>query len=178
MIKRRLKRLQKTTSQVYQKEIYSLAKSFSYAFRGIRFTIGHERNMRIHLSVAVLVLEFAWFYGLSGLSCALLLVMLALVISAELINTAIEALVNLQTQSYDPLAKVAKDVAAGAVLVLAAAAVGVAFFLFGDLERLRDTVLRIAGEPVFLAALALEIVLAVFFIFFWNRRKDLKRKRK
>ena len=92
--------------------------------------------------------------------------------------TAIEALVNLQTQSYDPLAKVAKDVAAGAVLVLAAAAVGVAFFLFGDLERLRDTVLRIAGEPVFLAALALELVLAVFFIFFWNRRKDLKRKRK
>lgn len=176
MIKRKLKRIQKTTSQVYQKEIYSLAKSFSYAFGGIRFTIGHERNMRIHLSVAVFVLEFAFLYGLSGLSWALLLMMLALVISAELVNTAIEALVNLQTQSYDPLAKVAKDVAAGAVLVLAAAAVGVAFFLFGDREKLVRAFLRIAEEPLFLAVLILEILLAVFFIFFWNRRKDLKRK--
>lgn len=154
----------------YHKEIYSLYKSFSYAFRGFKYAVDNERNMRIHLMVALFAIEFAQIYGLSSVEYIVLFLMFGLVITAEMINTAIEALVNLQTQSYDMLAKVAKDVAAGAVLVLAVTSVIVGGVLFLDFEKLQYSFHYIMGHPGLLVLFLVELVLAVLFVFRWNSR--------
>ncbi|MGI5959093.1 MAG: diacylglycerol kinase family protein [Massiliimalia sp.] len=156
----------------YKKEIDSLGRSFLYAIHGFLFAVNNERNMRIHLSAAVFVTEFALVYGLSGVKLAVLLVLFGLVISAEMVNTAVEALVNLQTGGYDHLARIAKDVAAGAVLVLAlvATAVGGIFFLHWD--RLIAVWEYLCARPWAFVVLAVEAAAALFFIFGWNRRNS------
>jgi diacylglycerol kinase (ATP) len=112
-------------------QVKSLAKSFKNAFNGITFCIKNERNMRIHLILTFYVLVFSPFYHFTQEQMLLLLLAIGLVLFAEAVNTAIEAIVNLETQSYDHLARIAKDVAAGAVLICAifAAVVGVILFL-------------------------------------------------
>ena len=97
-------------------------KSFKYALRGILYTIINERNMRVHLVVATYVLIFASFFSLSPQSLGILVLTISAVIALEMVNTAIERVCNIYTTSYHPMIKVAKDVAAGAVLV---AAIGV-----------------------------------------------------
>ncbi len=108
-----------------------LYKSFEYAFEGIITTMTHERNMQIHCTVAVLVIIFGIILKISLLEWAFCVLLFALVISLELVNTAIEAVVDLVTKEKQPLAKKAKDAAAGAVLVSAINAAiigGVIFF--------------------------------------------------
>lgn len=83
----------------------ALCKSFLYAFHGIRFCVKNERNMRIHLAVAVLVTAFSLVYGLTGTEYALLFLTMGAVLSAEAVNTAIEAVVNLESPSYNALAR-------------------------------------------------------------------------
>lgn len=106
-------------------------RGYKNAFSGIAYCIKNERHMRIHLTVAAYVLVFASFYHLSRAEYLLLLLAICLVISSEAMNTAVEHAVNLQTQSYDHLARIAKDVAAGAVLICAifAAVLGILLFL-------------------------------------------------
>lgn len=104
-------------------------KGFLYAFRGILYCINHERNMRIHTVAALYVLLFSPFFELSRGQYALLLLTMAGVMSAEAVNTSIEKLTDLCSPDYHPLARVAKDVAAGAVLVFAIFAVFVGICL-------------------------------------------------
>lgn len=155
----------------YKKEIYSLAKSFRFAFRGFCFAIDSERNMRIHLSVACFVMQFSFIYGLSSIEYVLLLLIFGLVISAEMINTVVEVLVDLETSSYHALARVAKDVAAGAVLVLAIMAMIIGIILFGDFNRLQECFWHCVEHPILFLLLAVEIIAAILFIFFWNHCK-------
>lgn len=159
-----------------QKDMSSLVRSFRFAIHGFRYAIDNERNMRIHLMVALFVLEFSFFYGIDRMQYALLFMMFGLVLTAEMLNTAIEALVNLETQSFTPLARVAKDVAAGAVFVLAIAAVAVAVLIFGEFPRLFAAAQQIAAHPWFLAGFLFEALLAYAFIFRWEKRKILIRK--
>lgn len=159
------------------KEIANLGKSFSFAIRGFRYAVDNERNMRIHLTVALFVLEFSFFYGVSRDHYAMLFLMFGLVLTAEMLNTAIEALVNLETQSFAPLARVAKDVAAGAVFVLAIASVIVAILIFGEISKLLAAVLLILDHPLLLIGFILEAVLAYLFIFRWEQRKMLLRRK-
>lgn len=173
---KRLRQRQKT--QKYKKEIYHLGKSFVYAFRGFKFAVDNERNMRIHLSVALFVLEFSFLYGVTSSQFMILLILFGLVISAEMINTAIEALVNLQTVSYDALARIAKDVAAGAVLVLAGVAAAAGCIMFFDLEKLGAVAMLLMAHPVLIVLLTAQLIVAVLFIFFWNSRRSLFHKRK
>ena len=100
----------------------ALGRSFLYAFRGIRFCIKNERNMRIHLAAAVFVTAFSLAYRLEPLGYAVLFLAMGAVISFEAVNTALEALVNLASPAYHNLARIAKDVAAGAVFIAALAA--------------------------------------------------------
>lgn len=93
--------------------------SFRFAFAGIITTLKTQRNMRFHIFAAVAVLAFSVFAGLTRTEWALIVFSIGLVVSAELMNTAVEAAVNLFTQNHHPLAKIAKDAAAGAVLVAA-----------------------------------------------------------
>lgn len=133
--------------------------------------------MRIHLSVIVFVLEFSLLYGLTKTEYIQLITLFGLVLAAEMINTAIEALVNLQTQSYQNLARIAKDVAAGAVLVLAVASV-VVVIIFFDIPKLQQSFLYMGEHPWIIAGFLVELALALLFIFRWNRRTLLKRKKK
>lgn len=89
-----------------------LYKSFGYAFQGIGNTIRSERNIKIHLTVMTLVIVFGIFLHLSVTEWFVCLILFGQVISLELVNTAIEAAVDLATKEKHPLAKKAKDAAA------------------------------------------------------------------
>lgn len=106
-------------------------KGFVYAGRGVWFCIRSERNFRIHLAVAAYVLGFAPAFSLSRAEWAALLLTIALVIMAEAVNTAVEQTVDLLSPGSHPMARTAKDAAAGAVLVCAVTSVCAGIVLFG-----------------------------------------------
>lgn len=91
--------------------------SFKYAFEGLIKAIKKERNIKIHLLAVVVVIIMGILYKISNLEWIVCIILFGLVISSELINTAIEQTVNLVTKDINPIAKYAKDVAAGAVLI-------------------------------------------------------------
>ena len=108
-----------------------LYKSFGYAFQGIFTCIRQERNMKIHCTVAVLVVIAGLILGISVTEWCICLGLFGMVMALELVNTAVEAVVDLVTEERHPLAKIAKDTAAGAVLIAAimAAIVGLIIFV-------------------------------------------------
>ena len=108
-----------------------ITKSFGYAFEGSFTCIRKERNMKIHCVMAVLVVAAGVILGLSPVEWCICLGLFGLVMALELVNTAVEAVVDLVTGEYHPLAKIAKDTAAGAVLIAAimAAAAGLIIFV-------------------------------------------------
>lgn len=107
-----------------------LWRSFGYAFGGIRTGIQKERNMKIHCTALVLVIIAGAVVKLTATEWCICIVLCALVISLELVNTAVEAVVDLVTEEKKPLAKIAKDTAAGAVLVAAIASVIAGLLIF------------------------------------------------
>ena len=113
-----------------------IRKTFGYAFEGILTGIRKERNMRIHTAAMILVVFFGTVLGLSATEWCICLVLFGLVMALELVNTAVEAVVDLVTEERKPLAKIAKDTAAGAVLIAAimAAVIGCIIFLPKILE--------------------------------------------
>lgn len=109
----------------------SMANSFKYAFEGIFTVIRHERNFKIHCVMAALVVIGGIVLKISLSEWMDCLILFGLVMSLEMVNTAIEAVVDLVTDEYKPLAKKAKDVAAGAVLaaaIVSAIIGGIIFF--------------------------------------------------
>jgi diacylglycerol kinase (ATP) len=137
----------------------SLLWSFDYAIRGFVYALRTQRNMRIHVVVAVAVLVAALALGVGGLELVALILAVGLVIGFELLNTAIETVVDLSTDGYDPLAAIAKDVAAGAVLISALTALGVGYIVFVDrLTPLAESGLELVhagSSTITLIALAL-----------------------
>jgi diacylglycerol kinase len=105
-------------------------RSFGFAFAGLGHAWRTQRHLRIHVGIGLLALVFAAVLGLSPAEWAVLLLTIAAVLVLELVNTVIEAVVDLASPGYHPLAKVAKDVAAGAVLVAAIGSVAVGAVLF------------------------------------------------
>ncbi|MDF1508317.1 diacylglycerol kinase family protein [Robertmurraya sp. DFI.2.37] len=105
-------------------------QSFSYAFEGIKHTIMTERNMRIHMWISILVIGTGFVLKITALEWLFVLIAVGGVISLELINTALERLVDLATGDYHPLAKQAKDVAAGAVMVYALLSIIIGLIIF------------------------------------------------
>ena len=108
-----------------------LIPSFDYAWQGIGHVVRTQRNMRIHLAIAVAVLALATILGLATVEWAILLLCMVAVLVAEMLNTVVESIVDLVTAQYHPLAKVAKDVAAGAVLVTAIGSAGIGLLVLG-----------------------------------------------
>lgn len=107
-----------------------LRHSFKYAFNGIKTCINNEQNMFIHFTVATIVVIGAILFKISVIEWMLCLVMIALVFAAELINTSIENLCDLVSQEENKFIKVAKDTAAGAVLVFAISAFLIGIMIF------------------------------------------------
>lgn len=107
-----------------------LYKSFGYAFEGIFAGIRGERNMKIHCFAAVCVVVAGVLFHISVTEWCICLVLFGLILSLELVNTAIEAVVDLVTGDKKPLAKLAKDTAAGAVLIAAVMAAMAGLLIF------------------------------------------------
>ena len=110
--------------------VSKLLRSFRFALEGLKYTLVSQRNMRVHFLVALVVLLISLYLPIEKMEMLLLFVTILLVLVAELFNTAIEAVVDLVTKEFHPLAKVAKDVAAGAVLLCAGLAVVVGINIF------------------------------------------------
>lgn len=155
--------------------VRSIAKSFGFAFRGLKFCILNERNMRIHIVVLLFVVYFAALFGLSCGEWAILCVTFAMVLVCEMINTAIEALVNLGAPAYDNIARVAKDVAAGAVLLTAFMAVIVGGILFIKPGKLCVLLERFTEQPVLVLPFLFLLLAGPFFIIFGSRLSKLKK---
>ena len=105
--------------------------SFGHAFRGVWAALRSEVHLQFHALATVVVIGLGFYYALTRLEWALVALAIAGVWAAELVNTAIEALTDLASPAYHPLAGKAKDVAAGAVLIAALGAVIVGALVFG-----------------------------------------------
>lgn len=104
---------------------------FGYAFSGLWYALRTQRNMRVHILLALLVIIAGILLHLSPLEFAIVFIAIMLVFAAEMFNTVFEICVDLSTPEYHPLAKIAKDVAAGAVLINALLAIIIGLFVFG-----------------------------------------------
>ena len=108
-----------------------LARSFHFAFAGLFFLFGTQRNARIELVIGLLACALGWWLRISRVEWAILVVMIAIVLILEGLNTALEAAVDLASPAIHPLAKAAKDVTAGMVLVAAVASIIVGLLILG-----------------------------------------------
>jgi diacylglycerol kinase (ATP) len=121
--------------------------SFKHALDGIVHAVKTQRHLRFHFIMVTLVILLAHILQVSRLEVMALLFAICLVLVSELFNTAVEAAVDLQTSSYHPLAKYAKDIAAGAVLITSLNAVAVGILVFLNEARLRKLLSLRAGSP-------------------------------
>jgi len=143
----------------------SILDSFNNATEGVIHALRTQRNLWIHFTIAAGVLVAAVAFGVSKIELMVLLVAITFVLVAELVNTAIEAAVDVASTSFDPMAKLAKDIAAGAVLIATLNAVAVGYLVFSGeaadrssefLDRLSD-----ARAELTLVALALTVILVI-----------------
>jgi len=139
--------------------------SLNYATEGIVHTLRTQRNMRIHLAAAAAVLVLALWVGVAKIELIVLLISITFVLTAEMVNTAVETAIDVSTTSFDPMAKLAKDVAAGAVLISTLNALAVGYLVFSNriadhstrlLERLRD-----APAQLTIVALAMTVIIVI-----------------
>jgi diacylglycerol kinase (ATP) len=156
----------------------SLIESFNVAFEGIIHVLRTQRNMRIHFAIAAAVLVAAIAVGVDRLELVALLLAITFVLIAEMINTALEAGIDVATTAFDPLAKLAKDIAAGAVLIATVNAVAIGYLVFSDrivnrssriIDRLRD-----APAELTLVALVLIIIAVVATKAYTGRGRPLR----
>ena len=143
----------------------SILDSFNFAFEGIIHVLRTQRNMRVHFAVAVLVLVAGLAMGVSKLELIALLLAITFVFITEMINSALEQAVDVATTSFDPLAKLAKDIAAGAVLIATINAIAIGYLVFSGQvadrsARLLDS-LRDAPAKLTLIALVLTTIVVI-----------------
>ncbi|QUH26900.1 diacylglycerol kinase [Serpentinicella alkaliphila] len=143
--------------------VRKLLDSFNYAFEGIIYALKTQRNMKIHFIVTVFVLVASLFFNFSKVEIILLLLTITLVLIAEMINTSIESTIDLITDQYNIFAKIAKNVAAGAVLIAALNAVVVAYLIF--FHRLNPythmVLTRVRQSPIHITFIAFLVVIFI-----------------
>ncbi|MBA2569022.1 MAG: diacylglycerol kinase [Actinobacteria bacterium] len=156
----------------------SIHESFNFAFEGIIHVLRTQRNMRLHFAIATAVLIAALWTGVDKIELIALLLAISFVLIAEMINTALEAGIDVATTSFDPLAKLAKDISAGAVLIATVNAVAIGYLVFSDqvvnrssriIERLRD-----APAELTLVALVLTIIVVIAIKAYTGRGTPLR----
>ena len=139
----------------------SVLQSLNYAFEGVIHVLRTQRNMRIHFAIAVVVMVTAVAFDVTKLELISLLLAIAFVLIAEMVNTAVEATIDVAAARFDPLAKLAKDIAAGAVLIAATVAVSVGYLVFVD--RLGQPsyrlITRVREAPINLTIIALILII-------------------
>jgi diacylglycerol kinase len=110
----------------------SLPRAFKNAFAGILYCVLRERNMKIHIIAACMAGSLAWWLQLNRYEIAILVLTVSSVLLAEMMNTVVEKVVDIVSPQTHPLAKIAKDVAAGAVLVAAIISLFIGYILFSE----------------------------------------------
>jgi len=138
----------------------TLLDSFNYAFEGIIHVLRTQRNLRIHFAIAIAVIAAAAALGVDRLELISLLLAIAFVLVAEMVNSAIEGAIDVSTTSFDPNAKLAKDIAAGAVLIstITALAVGYLIFAHAAAHRTAHFLDRVRDAPAEITLVALVLV--------------------
>ncbi|MDO4882158.1 MAG: diacylglycerol kinase family protein [Oscillospiraceae bacterium] len=139
-------------------------KSFGCAIKGFFGAVCSEGHLRFHLVAAVYVLVFSSFYNFSAAQWAVLIILIALVIAAELVNTAIENTCDAITEEQNANIGRAKDMAAGAVLVLSIAAAAIAVIFFWNLEVIKNIFAYFSQNIPMLILLIISAVVSVLFI--------------
>ena len=107
-----------------------LRSSFRYAFAGLWWALTTQRNMRVHVALGTAAFVLGLLLRLSTTELALVALTTTVVLAAEMLNTVVEAAVDLASPAYHPLAKVAKDVSAGAVLTTSLGAIAVGLLVY------------------------------------------------
>jgi diacylglycerol kinase (ATP) len=143
----------------------SIIESFNFAIEGVIHVLRTQRNMRIHFAVAIAVIVVSVAVGVSKMELIVLLLSIAFVLIAEMINTAIEGTIDAATTSFDPMAKLAKDIAAGAVLIASVNAVAVGYLVFAGkaADKTADVLDRVRNAPaeISLVALVLTVIIVI-----------------
>jgi len=141
----------------------SLIDSFNYAFEGIIHVLRTQRNLRLHFLAAVLVFGAAIAVGVTRLQLIALVLAIAFVLVAEMLNTAIEGVIDVSTTSFDPNAKLAKDIAAGAVLIASITAIAIGFLVFSSAvgQRATHVLDRVRDAPADITLVALVLVVLI-----------------
>jgi diacylglycerol kinase (ATP) len=141
----------------------SIFESFNYALEGIVHVLRTQRNMRIHFAAAVAVLVAALGVGVSKIELIALLIAISFVLIAEMLNSAVESAIDVATTSFDPMAKLAKDIAAGAVLIASVNALAIGYLVFS--RKLADPsshlIDRIRDLPVNITVIALVLTVII-----------------
>ena len=114
-----------------KKGINRLFKSFKYAYEGLKYAFKYEQNILVHFLATILVIIAGIFFKISMTEWLVLTLIIGLVIATELINTSIEATIDLVTKEVHPLAKVAKDCGSAASFVMSIVSVVISLFVFG-----------------------------------------------
>ncbi len=160
------------------KDLKSLLRSFMYAFKGLGWMISHERNFRIHLTflgfMTYFLVRFDYFV-LTGAQVAILVLTSALVLASEMINTAIEKTNDAAIKEKNEAVKVAKDVAAGAVLVFAISSVLVGVAILWQPEAFKSLYTYFTVNPLSIALLVAMIIISLIFIFKFDFNKKEKK---
>lgn len=151
-----------------------MLNSFKYALRGLLFCIKNERNFRIHIAAAFFVVILSHLYRVKAAEIPFLVFSIAFVFVAEMVNTSIERIVDFISPSYSEMGKIAKDVAAGAVLASALSAVIIAVNVFGDIGRLHSVWSTIISSWFWSVFIIVFIALSLIFIF--TEPKERKNK--
>ena len=157
----------------------SLIKSFGYAFEGIFTAITKERNMRIHIVCMIYMFFFLFafdFFEITKTQLAILLIACGQVVAAELINTAIEAIIDSQGEEHTKHGKIAKDCAAGAVLIFTIFSVLCGVAIMYQPKAFELLFAYFIENPIAIVLFAISVIIFTIFIFKGLPVKDKDRK--
>lgn len=146
-------------------------RAFGFALSGVGAVLRRERNFRFHLSAALTLLWFQGFYPLEPVERAVLFLAMGSVLGAEMLNTAVEKTVDLLSPGYHPLAKFAKDAAAGGVMVCAFFAALAGICILGDWQQIQRIVYGIFHSPLAAVTVCLWVVVVFVFVFFYGEEQ-------
>lgn len=129
----------KSTDRVKKKGIGRFLNSFGYSYAGLKYAYKNEQSMTIHMFISIAIIIMGLFFKITNIEWTIIFVIIGVVMGTELINTAIEAVVDLVSPEKHPLAKIAKDTASAAVFVYSMIALVAGLIVF--LPRLIDLVI-------------------------------------
>lgn len=141
-----------------------ILKSFKCAAKGAIYTIKNERNMRIHTVISAYVLLFSCFFHLSVVRYAVLFLTIGSVLTLEMVNTSIEAIIDICSNEYNSIAKIAKDIAAGAVMIASVVAVAIGIMFFSDFYAYIGMWVFFRYHKILFVVLILSLIPSIIYI--------------